>query len=104
MINKLIDRLIKNNKKLCKLEDSNVVLVNRPKEGEIVNIENIRIKENFINPSNRKMKEREQYYKNHSYFKSVIVLDNNNYLIDGYTTYLLAKKYKFNYITIVRNK
>lgn len=104
MFKDFIKKLMKNNKKLHKLENSNVVLVNRPLEGEIVNIKNIRIKENFKNPYNRKMKEREQYYKNHNYFKSIIVLDNNNYLIDGYTTYLLAKKYKFNYITIIRNK
>ena len=34
----------------------------------------------------------------------MIVLNNNNYLLDGYTTYLLAKEMKFDYITVLREK
>lgn len=40
----------------------------------------------------------------YQYFKSPIVLTKNNVLVDGYTTYLLAKEKKFDYITILRKK
>lgn len=77
-------------------------ILNRPKEGEIVKIENIKIPHYFVQPNEKKLKEREIYYKKHNYFKSTIVLDKNNLLIDGYTTYLLALNYKYDYITILR--
>lgn len=77
-------------------------ILNRPKEGEIVKIENIKIQKKFSKPKQCKMKNRREYYQKHKYFKRVITLDKNNYLIDGYTTYLLAKEMKFDYITIIR--
>lgn len=48
------------------------------------------------------MQLRKQYYEKHKYFRATIVLDNDNNLVDGYTTYLLAKEMNFDYITIVR--
>lgn len=77
-------------------------ILNRPHEGEIIKIENIKIKKNFSNPKLCKMKNRREYYKRHKYFKRTIVLNKDNYLTDGYTTYLLAKEMGFDYITIVR--
>lgn len=77
-------------------------IINRPKEGEIVKISNIKIKENFKKPRSQKIKQRRKYYQRHNYFRSVIVLNKDNYLLDGYTTYLLAKQMNFEYITIVR--
>ena len=77
-------------------------ILNRPKEGEIVKLENIKIQKHFKQPNYSKIKHRKEYYKRHKYFRTTIVLDNNNYLIDGYTTYLLAKPMKFDYITILR--
>ena len=77
-------------------------IINRPKEGEIVKISNIKIHEHFKKPNEWKIRLRRDYYEEHKYFKAPIVLDNANYLADGYTTYLLAKEMKFDYITILR--
>lgn len=80
------------------------ILINRPLEGEIVRISNIKIKENFVKPNYQKLKQRRKYYKEHDYFRSMIVLDEDNYLVNGYTTYLLAKENGYDFITIVRSK
>ena len=80
------------------------ILINRPLEGEIVRISNIKIKENFVKPNHQKLKQRRKYYKEHDYFRSMIVLDEDNYLVNGYTTYLLAKEKGYDYITVVRSK
>lgn len=77
-------------------------ILNRPKEGEIVKLENIKIQRHFKQPRYSKIKHGKEYYERHKYFRSTIVLDSNNYLIDGYTTYLLAKQMQFDYITILR--
>lgn len=79
-------------------------IVNRPNEGEIVKIDNIKIFNSFTKPNPKKLDRRRKYYLKHRYFRSAIVLSKNNYLVDGYTTYLLAKEMKFDYITIVRKK
>lgn len=77
-------------------------IINRPHEGEIVKISNIKIQENYKEPDSRRMQLRKQYYEKHKYFRATIVLDNDNNLVDGYTTYLLAKEMNSDYITIVR--
>ena len=77
-------------------------ILNKPNEGELVKIQDIKIKDIFQKPRYLKMKEREEYYKKHKYFETAIVLDDKNYLVDGYTTYLLAKQMEFDYITITR--
>lgn len=77
-------------------------IINRPLEGEIVKIENIKIPKKFQKPRQEKLDKRYEYYKRHKYFRSTIILNNKNYLLDGYTTYLLAKEMKFDYITILR--
>lgn len=77
-------------------------LVNRPLEGEIVNIKNIKIPQKFTKPKKSKMKARREYFKKYGYFRSTVILNSKNCLIDGYTTYLLAKEAGFSYITILR--
>lgn len=79
-------------------------IINRPSEGEIVKIDNIKILNFFTKPNQEKFSNRRKYYLRHRYFRSMIVLNKNNYLIDGYTTYLLAKEMKFDYITVLREK
>lgn len=76
--------------------------LNRPREGEIVKLESIKILKHFKQPGYLKIKSRKEYYKRHKYFRSTIVLDHNNYLVDGYITYLLARQMKFDCITILR--
>ena len=77
-------------------------ILNRPKEGDIVKIDNIKIRKDFKKPRAQKLKQRRKYYEKYNYFRSTIVLSQDNYLLDGYTTYLLAKEMKFDFITIVR--
>lgn len=77
---------------------------NRPLEGEIIKIDSIRIRKDFKKPNSRKLATRKIYYEKHNYFRSQIVVNKNNYLVDGYTTYLIAKEKGFNYITVVRSE
>ena len=79
-------------------------IINRPNEGEIVKIDNIKILKVFKTPKHEKINSRRKYYKKYKYFRSMIVLNKNNYLLDGYTTYLLAKEAGFDYITVLREK
>lgn len=79
-------------------------IINRPNEGEIVKIDNIKILKFFAKPNQEKLISRRKYYLKHRYFRSMIILNKNNYLLDGYTTYLLAKEMKFDYITVLREK
>lgn len=86
-------------------EDNEILrIINRPNEGEIVKIDNIKILKVFKTPKQEKINSRRKYYKKYKYFRSMIVLNKNNYLLDGYTTYLLAKEMKFDYITLLREK
>lgn len=80
------------------------VITNRPLEGEIVKISSIKIPKNFKIPKTEKLNDRNEYYKEHRYFRRVIILDDKNTLLDGYTTYILAKRKGFKSITVLRDK
>ena len=45
-------------------------------------------------PSDRTMEMKRQYFKKHRDFQSKIVVDGEGYLLDGFTSYLLAKEYR----------
>ena len=77
-------------------------IYNRPLEGEIVKIDSIKIKNNFKKPNNKKLARKRDYFNQKEYYQSEIVLSNNNWLLDGYTTYILAKEAGYEYITIKR--
>ena len=49
-------------------------------------------------PGAQKMEQKEQYFIKTGLFKSDIILDSDNYLIDGYTSYLLAKEQGMEYV------
>lgn len=102
MIKKFIENLKR--RKQRKMQIEIIDITNRPLEGEIVRLENIKIKKDFSEPKERKMKERRNYFNKYGYFKSPIILDKNNTLLDGYTTYLIAKEKGYKNITILRNK
>lgn len=101
-INKEVDLMIKEyaNKNMFELNR----ITNRPLEGEIVKLENIKISKRYVKPNSTKLISRDVYYYTHNYFRSQIVLTKDNFLIDGYTTYLLAKEKGFEFITIVRDE
>lgn len=56
-------------------------------------LEDIKIKEDFKRkpPNKYKMKAKWNYYRKTGSLESDIVIDENGYLIDGYTSYLIAK-------------
>lgn len=100
---KTIKNLLKN--KLTKNMEVEIMnITQRPLEGEIIPIECIKIKKYFKKPRKTKMEEKEEYFNKHGYFRSTIILNKNNVLLDGYTTYLLAKEHGYKSITILRNK
>lgn len=82
VINNLIDEI-------CKMKNT-----------KIVDIKDIKIPKNFSKPKPAKMKNRIGYYNTYKQFEVPIIVDENNNLIDGYTTYLIAKKYNFNNIQV----
>lgn len=51
-------------------------------------------------PLAEKLDRKERYYLEHGEFESEIVLDGSGNLMDGYTTYLLAKKYGLKQIPV----
>jgi hypothetical protein len=57
----------------------------------------------FQKPRTEKMNERIEYFKKNQNFETQIVVDKDNNLIDGYTTYLIAKKYGINFINVINN-
>lgn len=67
---------------------------------KIIQISDIKIPKNFSKPKPAKMKNRIGYYNTYKQFKVPIIVDEDNNLIDGYTTYLIAKKYNFNNIEV----
>lgn len=96
----------KTEREICKYAQKDINelsrIINRPNEGEIIKIDNIKIPEKFQKPNKEKINKRKDYYKKHRYFRSTIILNDKNYLLDGYTTYILAKEMKFEYITVLR--
>lgn len=70
----------------------------------IENINNIKIAEEFKKnkPKSEKMIYKWNFYQFYGKFEQPIVLDKNNYLIDGYTTYLIAKQLGKKYIKVKR--
>ena len=45
-----------------------------------------------VQPSDRKMEKKRQYLKKHRDFQSDIVVDEDGYLLNGFTSYLLARE------------
>ncbi len=71
---------------------------------EMILLEKIKISNNFKKhyPSKNKMKERWNYYNRYKEIKVPIIIDRNNVLIDGYTSYLIAKKIGANEASVKR--
>lgn len=57
------------------------------------NLKDIKIKEDFKRtpPNKYKMKRKWSYYRKTGSLQSDVVIDRNGYLIDGYTSYLIAE-------------
>ena len=72
--------------------------------GEIVKLKDIRIKRNFLSNPIRpeKIQKKIDYYKKHWCFKDDIILNKKNELIDGYSTYKLARLFGLHKVMIKR--
>lgn len=70
----------------------------------IMKLNKIKIKDNFkkTEPQGWKMRERWEYYRRNDRFYSPIVIDQSNYLVDGYTSYLIAKEEGLKKVEVVR--
>ena len=70
----------------------------------IEKISNIKIKEGFKKhpPRAKKMLDKWVYYSKFGMFSQPIVLNKENYLIDGYTTYIMAKALRKRYMPVKR--
>lgn len=63
-----------------------------PKPKLYISVKDIKIKEDFLKtpPSKKKMAQKWRYYRETGKLSSPIILDEKLYLIDGYTSYLIA--------------
>lgn len=70
------------------------------------NIKNIKISEEYKKtpPQLWKVGRAEVFWLKYGIFRSWIILDSNGLLEDGYTTYLVAKKYKIKYVKVIYNR
>ena len=62
------------------------------KGGERVKLEDIIIPSYMKDVSKRKLKIKTEYLNKYGYLRDVIILDENNVLVDGYSSYVLSKK------------
>lgn len=71
-------------------------------------LKKIKIQKSFLMSSIRpkKWEAKLQYYKSHHCFQSEIILNENFVLIDGYSSYLIAKKYGYKkvYVKFLKQK
>jgi len=69
-------------------------------------LEDIKIKRCFKRtpPKKEKMQRKIDYYNRTGTYESKIILNKTNRLIDGYTTYLLAKKHGRRIIKVKRER
>ena len=69
-----------------------------------IKLSKIKIKDSFMKkePKDWKMKERWEYYRCNDRFYSPIVIDQTNYLVDGYTSYLIAKTEGLKEVEVIR--
>lgn len=70
----------------------------------VINIDDIRIPSNFENslPKFSKLKKRYDFYKKTGEFDREILVDKNNILIDGYSTYLICKMLDIYKVRVLR--
>lgn len=74
------------------------------KESRTMYLEDIKIPKNFTKPGKKKLDRRFKYYEENKCFRVPIIVDERNTLEDGYTSYLIAKKYKLEKVRVQRRK
>lgn len=69
---------------------------------EIIKLSDIIINEKFKEPKKEKYEHRKKFFETYKDFEVPIILDNNNVLVDGYTTYLISKERGFSHVYVKR--
>lgn len=59
----------------------------------VIETDLIKIPKHFTEPGKKKLSNRIDFYNKNKYFEAPIIIDPSNTLVDGYTSYLIAKKY-----------
>ncbi len=59
----------------------------------VIETDLIKIPKHFTKPRKSKLNKRIEFYNKNKYFSAPIIIDPSNTLVDGYTSYLIAKKY-----------
>lgn len=59
----------------------------------VIETDLIKIPKHFTEPRKSKLNKRIEFYNKNKYFEAPIIIDPSNTLVDGYTSYLIAKKY-----------
>lgn len=59
----------------------------------VIETDLIKVPKHFTKPGKSKLNKRIEFYNKNKYFEAPIIIDPNNTLVDGYTSYLIAKKY-----------
>ena len=88
------ERIMENNEKEKKEKDIK----------DEISIDLIKIRSDFerVKPRRDKLKERIAYYEKTGEFYTPIVIDDENVLVDGYISYIIAKRYGKNKVEIIR--
>lgn len=81
-----------------KMFDDMLEHINRKRK--IIKISDIKIQKKFKAPNKEKLDRRYTYFDTNAKFEVPIVVDSKNNLIDGYTSYLIAKHYKFSHVEV----
>ncbi|MCI9000093.1 MAG: hypothetical protein HFJ26_04025 [Clostridia bacterium] len=89
------DALIELHEEHTKIQDKMIInlLKDLSTPNVVIDINLIKIPKKFTKPRKEKLDKRIEFYNKHKYFEAPIIIDPSNTLVDGYTSYLIAKKY-----------
>lgn len=102
-------KLLKGKEYLIDIQDEHIKIQNKMfddmlehinRKRKIIKISDIKIQKKFKAPNKEKLNRRYTYFDTNAKFEVPIVVDSKNNLIDGYTSYLIAKHYKFSHIEV----
>ena len=85
------------------IEKQNEIIIEQVREKEntkIVMLKDIKIPPDYKKPAKVKMNARIEYFKHFQDFRVPVIIDKHNNLIDGYTSYLIAKNMGHNCISV----
>ncbi len=89
------DALIELQEEHTKIQDKMIMnlLKDLSMPNVVIDINLIKIPKHFTKPRKNKLNKRIEFYNKNKYFEAPIIIDPSNTLVDGYTSYLIAKKY-----------